>query len=122
MNQIVIHGRFTKDPEVAMTSNSVSVVDFSIACERAYAKGSEKTTDFIPCRAWRNTADFIGKYFNKGSEAVVYGELHVEKFTTQDGQNRTKTYVLVNNIEFSGSKASAEKEETVSVNDDDLPF
>ena len=124
MNTIIIHGRFTADVDVKMTPQSISVCDFTIACDRSYSKG-EKITDFIPCRAWRGTADFIGRNFHKGSECVVYGDLRVETYTGKDEKTHKSIYVNVDNIEFAGSRnvaSEATAEEVHPEDYKDLPF
>lgn len=105
LNRIVLLGRLTADPETKQTPNGVSVATFTIAVDRNFtAKGQEKQTDFIPCVAWRATADFIGKYFQKGSLIAVDGSLQTRKFTDKQGNNRTAYEVIVDQVSFAGSK------------------
>ena len=124
MNSITIHGRLTSDPEAKITNNGTSVTDFTIACERPSGKG-ERTTDFIDCQAWRTTADFICRNFKKGSEVVAIGELHIEKFTTKEGYNRTKAVAMIRDMEFAGPKPAPQEADTIPIEEaigDGLPF
>lgn len=104
LNQISLMGRLTRDPEIRRTPSGVAVASFSLAVDRDY-KGSsgEKETDFIDCVAWRNTAEFIGKYFSKGRMAVVSGSLQIRPWTDKEGNNRRATEVVVENIYFGDS-------------------
>lgn len=105
LNRIVLLGRLTADPETKQTPNGVSVATFTIAVDRSFtAKGQEKQTDFIPVVAWRATADFIGKYFQKGSLIAIDGSLQTRKFTDKQGNNRTAFEVIVDQVSFAGSK------------------
>lgn len=104
MNKVILHGRMTADAELKSTSNGVEYCNFSIAVDRYQGKDKERTTDFIPCKAWRQTAAFINKYFGKGKEILVEGEIHFDKYE-KDGENRTFAHVSVNGVEFCGSKS-----------------
>ena len=105
LNCVVLMGRLTADPELRTTASGVSVARFSIAVDRGYTRpGEEKQTDFINIVAWRQTAEFVSKYFHKGSMIAVQGELRMNKFTDKNGQNRTTYEVMANNISFTGSK------------------
>lgn len=128
MNSITIHGRLTADPEGKVTNSGTSVTDFTIACERPFGKG-ERTTDFIDCQAWRSTSDFICRNFHKGSEVVAYGELHIEKYTTKEGYNRTKAVAVIRDMEFAGPKPAAPEADTIPIEEaiadgfeESLPF
>ena len=109
LNCVVLLGRLTADPELRSTSSGVSVARFRIAVDRAYARpGEEKQTDFIPVTAWRNTADFVSKYFRKGSMIAVQGELRMNTYQDKTtGQNRTTYEVMANSVSFTGSKAES---------------
>ena len=131
INTIVIMGRLTTGIEVKKTNSGVSYTSFSVAVERNYKNGDEKQTDFIPCSAWRGTADFIGKYFNKGDMIALTGSLNSDKFTDKDGNNRTSYKVLVESVSFCGSKTSgndsnngngSQNGNMDTVEDDDFPF
>ena len=114
LNTVNLMGRFTKAPELRHTTSGVSVTAFTLAVDRDYApKDGERETDFIECVAWRNTAEFVCKYFNKGSMAVVSGSLEVRKWTDKEGNNRRATEVKVENIYFGSSKQSQGGGETV---------
>ena len=90
LNHITIMGRMTRDPYLRYTQSNTPVVSFSLACERDFtAKGQDKETDFIDCVAWRGTAEFVSKYFFKGSMAVVSGRLQMRDWTDRDGNKRT---------------------------------
>lgn len=133
MNCINLMGRLTSDPELKTTNNGNSVVSFNLAVDRAYSKG-EKQTDFIPCVAWRGTAEFISKYFRKGQRMAVTGELQSRKFTANDGGQRTAYEVIVSNAFFCESKAVPDAEPSAEfkavmqgdfeavLTDEDLPF
>ena len=106
LNHITLMGRFTKDPEIRKTGNDTSVTGFTIACDRDYSgkDGTDRQTDFIDCVAWRNTAEFIKKYFQKGSMAVISGRLQLRDWKDKEGNNRRSAEVIVENIYFGGSK------------------
>jgi single-strand DNA-binding protein len=132
LNNIVLAGRLTKAPELKATNSGVDVLPFTIAVNRAYAKSNDEVTaDFIPCIAWRKTATFISKYFNKGDGIVIKGRLETRKWVDNNGNNRVSYEVIVENTEFPQGKS---KNNTTVTNtpipsmaddlpvDDDLPF
>ena len=157
LNKVVLCGRLTADPELKQTQSGISVVSFTLAVNRRYVKQSDdqsqqqqQLTDFINVVAWRNTAEFISRYFHKGSCLCVTGSIQTRKWTDQQGQNRYSTEVVVDEAMFVDSKgengassapayngsgaadsysapsfstpqAAAPKFEEMS-NDDDLPF
>ena len=101
MNLIILKGRLIADPEVKKVGvNQTTVCEFCVAVDRRFEKDK---TDFINCQAWGNTGEFIGKYFAKGKEIALVGELHIDKFE-KDGENRYSTRVKVDSVEFCGSK------------------
>ena len=104
MNKIILKGRITADIELKTTQSGVEYCSFTIAIDRRVGKESEKVTDFIHCKAWRQTAVFVDKYFSKGKEILLDGGMQVDKYE-KDGENRTYTYVNVNNVEFCGGKS-----------------
>lgn len=106
LNHIVIMGRFTKDPELRYTQNNTAVASFTIACDRDYSGGGERQCDFINCTSWRNTAEFVSKYFHKGSMAVVNGRLQSRQYEDRDGKKHTAWEVLAENVYFGESKKS----------------
>ena len=114
MNVITLMGRLTNDPELKTTPNGVSVTSFTIAVDRSYTpKGQEKQTDFITCVAWRNTAEFISKYWHKGQRIAVKGELQTRKYTANDGGQRTAYEVVVDNAFFCESKEQNQQPVTI---------
>lgn len=140
VNCIVIMGRLVADPELRTTSSGLSVSSFTVAVDRSYTRpGEEKQTDFIPVVAWRNTADFVTKYFHKGSMIAVQGSLQTRKYEDRSGQKRTAFEIVADNVSFCGSKAEAGNagmgggnnasysnstadDFSQVVDDDDLPF
>lgn len=109
LNCVVLMGRLTADPELRTTASGISVARFSIAVDRGYTRpGEEKQTDFINIVAWRQTAEFVSKYFRKGSMIAVQGELRMNRYQDKaTGQNRTTYEVMANNVSFTGSKAES---------------
>ncbi len=105
INRIVLMGRLTADPEYRQTPNGIPVATFSIAVDRNFVSNGERQTDFIPCVAWRQQADFVSRYFHKGSMIAVDGSLQTRKFTDKQGNNRTAFEVVLDNVSFTGSKA-----------------
>ena len=109
MNNCVLKGRLVADPELRQTPSNISVCKFTVAVD-AYAKEGEKKADFIPCTAWRGTADFISKYFTKGQEILVFGALKNNDYTDKDGVKRYGFNLQVSQAEFCGSKSSMAKQ------------
>ncbi len=145
MNVVVLVGRLTDNPELRKTGNDISVVRFSLAVDRAYKSGEQRQADFINIVAWRQTAEFICRYFTKGQRIGVEGSLRMNRYTDKDGNNRTTYEVVANNVHFvenkrdngnAGFVPSAESEAVASASflnsdsgdfaeitsDDDLPF
>lgn len=109
INNVVIMGRLTFEPELRATSSGVAVVRIQIAVDRQYqAKGEERKADFIDITAWRQTADFISRYFHKGDMIAVEGSIQTENFTDKDGKKRKSVTVVANNVSFCGSKAKSD--------------
>lgn len=107
MNICALIGRFTSDPELKTTTNGTSFTSFCLAVDRKYQpSGEEKKTDFIDFVAWRNTAEFICKYFSKGSLIGVEGEIQTRTFEDKNGNKRKSTEIIVSNVSFCGSKSS----------------
>ena len=105
LNQIVLMGRLTRDPELRRTASGIAVASFAIAVERDYtSQGAEKETDFIDIVAWRNTAEFVSKYFAKGRMAVVSGRLQIRSWTDKDGNKRRSAEVVADSVYFGDSK------------------
>ena len=136
LNKTNIAGRLTADAEMRQTTTGKSVASFTVAVERDFkGPNGEKETDFINCVAWNGTAEFISKYFQKGSMAIVVGRLQTRKYETSDGQKRTATEVIVENIYFGGAKTdnanntattpsapAGDIDGFIPVEDADLPF
>ena len=106
LNHIVIMGRLTRDPELRYTQSQTPVASFTLAVDRDFQgrDGGDRQTDFIDCVAWRSTAEFVSKYFNKGSMAVVSGRLQLRDWTDKDGNKRRNAEIVVENIYFGESK------------------
>ena len=107
LNKVVIMGRFTKDPELRRTGSGTAVTSFSLACDRDFkSQSGDKETDFIEVVAWKNTAEFVSKYFSKGRMAVVEGRLQIRGWTDEAGNKRTTAEVVADNVYFADSKRS----------------
>ncbi|MDD2427571.1 MAG: single-stranded DNA-binding protein [Eubacteriales bacterium] len=107
MNKAILMGRLTKDPEIRTTQSNVSVANFTLACDRGYKSADgTRPTDFIPCVAWRQTADFAHRYFHKGDRMLVEGTIQPRSWEDQEGQRRYITEVIVDQIYFCESKRS----------------
>lgn len=108
INSVVLMGRLTYEPELKTTPSGISVIRFQIACDRNYQpKGEERKADFIDVTAWRQTAEFISRYFHKGSMIAVEGSIQTDSFVDKDGNNRKSVTVVANNVSFCGSKAES---------------
>lgn len=133
LNKVVLAGRLTADIELKQTTSGVSVASFNIAINRRKTADREPETDFITCQAWRGTADFIAKYFKKGSAICVTGSIQTRSWTDKQGNKRYATEVVVDDVMFVDSKndsgtsapylpdaytAQAQRNDS----DDDLPF
>ncbi len=135
-NLVILKGRLTADPELKTTPNGKSVCSFKIAVDRGF--GDNKATDFLTCVAWEQRAEFISKYFAKGSEIRILGEINTRKWQDKNGNNRTEFEIRVNENGFCGSKNNTQSTVTDplvevsnklgefadmgTVADDDLPF
>ena len=106
LNHIVIMGRLTRDPELRRTGSGVAVASFTVAVDRDFGgrDGGEKETDFIDCVAWRQTGEFVSKYFTKGRMIVVSGRLQIRSWTDKDGNKRRTAEVVADNCYFGDSK------------------
>lgn len=108
INNVVLMGRLTAVPELKTTQSGISTIKFGVAVERRYNKqGEEKQTDFIDCVAWRQTAEFISKYFNKGSMIAVVGSIQTRSYEDKNGNKRKAVEVQVENVSFCGSKGES---------------
>ena len=143
-NKVILGGRLTAEPELKQTQNGIPVISFSVAINRRVGKNAEQKADFIRCRAWRERAEFISRYFHKGSSISIVGTLQQNNWTDQQGAKRSTYEVVVDEVSFVDSAAenraagqnynpyagdqgaAAPAEETSSFeqveNEDDLPF
>ena len=129
MNSVIMSGRLTKDVEVRTTPSGLQVANFSIAVEkRERTNSGEHQADFFSCVAWRQTAEFISRWFSKGRKIIVRGSLQNREYTAQDGSQRRVTEIIVEEADFADSKGSnAEQAQPESkgftpAEEDDLPF
>jgi single-strand DNA-binding protein len=105
LNKVILMGRMVSDPELKTTTSNLSVASFSVAVERNYVKqGSERETDFINVVAWRQTAEFVCKYFSKGQLIALDGTLQTRSYKDRDGNNRYITEVVTDNVYFTGDR------------------
>jgi len=111
LNHITIMGRLTRDPELRQTASQANVASFTLAVDRDFGgrDGGERQTDFINCVAWRQTAEFVSKYFRKGSMAVVSGRLQIRPWEDKNGNKRESAEVFVDNIYFGESRRSSDE-------------
>ena len=137
LNHITIMGRLTRDPELRRTGSGIAATSFTLAVDRDYSgkDNSEKETDFIDCVAWRQTGEFVDKYFSKGRMAVVSGRLQIRSWNDKDGNKRRTAEVVADNVYFGDSKQDAPNANTgtqaatqpqeyavITEDDDSLPF
>ena len=110
LNHITIMGRLTRDPELRRTGSGVAVASFTLAVDRDFGKNEngERETDFIDCVAWRQTGEFVSKYFTKGRMAVVSGRLQIRGWTDKDGNKRRTAEVVADNVYFGDSRRDGE--------------
>lgn len=111
LNHIVLMGRLTRDPELRRTQSGTAVASFTLAVDRDFASrdSGEKQTDFIDIVAWRNTAEFVSKYFFKGQMAAVSGRLQIRDWTDKEGGKRRSAEIVADNVYFADSKKSREE-------------
>ena len=111
LNRIILMGRLTRDPELRRTGSGTAVTSFSLAVDRDFkSQSGEKETDFIDIVAWRNTAEFVSKYFTKGRMAVVEGRLQLRDWTDKDGGKRRSAEVVAEHVYFGDSKQRSESD------------
>lgn len=133
LNKIMVMGRFTADAELRTTQSGKNVAAFTLAVDRNFkGPNGERETDFINCVAWQGTAEFVSKYFNKGSMAVVVGRLQTRSWIDNDGKKRYATEIIAENVYFGESKKDTANNTPVAPNadidgftpveDEDLPF
>ena len=125
LNHIVIMGRLGKDPELRRTQSGVAVATFNVAVDRDFKDKAtgQRATDWITCVAWRSTAEFVEKYFAKGSQVLVAGRLQMRDWTDKDGNKRISAEVQAENVYFAGAKTEGGQRELpeFEVMDDDAP-
>lgn len=114
-NLVVLSGRLTADPELKTTPSGVSVCSFTIAVERRYKQGEDRQADFVNIVAWRQTAEFVSKFFSKGSMIGIEGSIQTRKYQDKDGNNRTAFEVIANNVQFIETKRSESNGEANSL-------
>lgn len=135
LNHITLMGRLTRDPELRRTGSGIAVASFTLAVDRDYkSQNGEKECDFIDIVAWRNTAEFVSKYFDKGSMAVVSGRLQIRAWTDKEGNKRRSAEVVADNVYFGSPKRGTSSGSydapsdgssdftLLEDNDSDLPF
>ena len=137
LNHITVMGRLTSQPELRRTATGTAVTSFTIACDRDFAdkQSGTKETDFIECVAWKNTAEFVSKYFKKGAMAIVSGRLQIRSWTDKEGNKRKTAEVVADSVYFGESKkeseatgyttngvSGAEGFQQVYIPDSELPF
>ena len=110
LNHLSIMGRLVRDPELRRTGSGIAVTSFTVAVDRDFGgrDGGEKETDFIDCVAWRQTGEFVSKYFTKGSMIVVSGRLQIRNWNDKDGNKRRSAEVVADNVYFGESKRSSD--------------
>lgn len=134
LNKVILGGRLTSDVELKQTPSGVSVCSFSLAVNRKYSRDGEQSTDFINIVAWRQTAEFISKFFKKGSSICLVGTIQTRNWTDQNGQKRYATEVIADEATFVDSKSDTEPSSAPAfdntatpqfediADDEDLPF
>ena len=135
LNSVILMGRLTADPDYRTAQSGTSVAKFALAVERDYTQNGERQTDFLDIIAWRNTADFVGRYFHKGQLVAVRGSIQVSSYTDRDGNKRRSWNVSADQVWFAESKreggtpgdyeaeaALPQPPDKKAVADDDLPF
>lgn len=133
LNVVAIEGRLVADPELKTTPNGVSVTSFRIASDRNRAENGTRKADFLDVVAWRQTAEFVCKYFQKGGLILVDGSLQTRQYEDRNGNKRTATEILANNVNFCGKSESSQRNpelrnpeqddlRVIETDDDDIPF
>lgn len=108
-NRVILMGRLTRDPELRTTQSGIAMCRFSIAVDRGYARqGEERQTDFFDVTAWRQTADFVGKYFSKGRMILIEGSIQNSNYTDQNGVKHYATAIMAERVQFCGDKSGAQ--------------
>lgn len=112
INRVVLVGRLTANPETRTTQNGVAVCNFTVACDRRFVKqGEERQADFINCIAWKQTGEFVSKYFVKGNRIALDGSIQTRSWDDKNGNKRYATEVVVDHVEFAQSKGEGQAAE-----------
>jgi single-strand DNA-binding protein len=126
LNKVILAGRLTSDVELKQTTTGVSVCSFTLAINRKFSANGQQQTDFIQCQAWRQTAEFISKYFKKGSALCISGSIQVRSWTDSNNQKRYATEVVAEEAMFVDGKNDSQGAELPNYEemneDDDVPF
>lgn len=109
LNVVILMGRLVADPELRQTPNGVSVCAFRIAVNRRYSKDGEQQADFIDIVAWRQSAEFVSRYFSKGRMIIVEGSIQTRNYEDKNGNKRTAVEVVANNVQFGESKSASQQ-------------
>ena len=111
LNRVILFGRLTRDPEMKNTTSGIAVTRFTVACDRQFVnkQTNERECDFIECEAWRNTAEFVAKWFKKGSAITVEGSLRNNNYTDNNGVKHYGYVVSADNVGFAGGKKDSEQ-------------
>ena len=113
-NKVILIGNLTADPELKQTTSGTSVCSFTIAVNRRFAKDGEQACDFISVQAWRQSAEFVARFFTKGKPILVCGQLQTRSWTDKDGNKRYVTEVVADEVSFVGNATTAEAQPTVA--------
>lgn len=108
-NRVILMGRLTRDPELKTTQSGIAMCRFSVAVDRQYSKGEEKQADFFDVTVWRNTAEFVSKYFTKGKMIHIEGRLQNNNYTDQNGVKHYSTAIIADNVAFCGDKSGSQE-------------
>ena len=107
-NRLILMGRLTRDPELRTTQSGIAMCRFSVAVERAYSRGEEKQTDFFDVTVWRQTAEFVSKYFSKGRMILIEGSIQNNNYTDQNGVKHYATAIMAERVQFCGDKSGVQ--------------
>lgn len=129
MNTVILKGRLTREPEIKTTNNNTVVANINVAVQRDFKnQAGEYEADFFNCSAFGNTAELLEKYFHKGQEILLTGKIQNRNWETETGEKKYATDIIINKVEFCGSKSNDNNKEEVNINvandkaDDNLPF
>lgn len=120
-NRVILMGRLTRDPELRTTQSGIAMCRFSVAVERAYSRGEEKQTDFFDVTVWRQTAEFVSKYFSKGRMILIEGSIQNNNYTDQNGVKHYATAIMGERVSFCGDKSGAQGQPDYRPSQDYVP-